>query len=187
MYTRCTTENAAAKQRLFQDTLLSQLKHQAYEEITVTQLCELTKLSRKVFYRLFDCKDDVLCALIDTTLRDFHFYKSREDTLEGELRRVFSYWLEQAPLLDALARNRQTALLMERNLMYISPEDPETIHAIQAAGLPYQEETLLFFLSGISGLLIYWHHTGYRRSVEDMAKIAAELLTRPPIPPQMYP
>ena len=71
--------------------------------------------------------------------------------------------------------------------MHISPEDPETLQIIQAAGLPYQEELLLFFLSGITGLLVYWHHTGYRRSVEEMACIAAELLTRPPLSPQLRP
>lgn len=181
MYTFCATEKAAAKQQQFQDALLRAMKYHAYSEITVTQLCKEAGLSRKTFYRLFGCKEDVLCALIDSALLRYDSLRPAESSLEVHMHRMFSYWKEQAPLLDALGRNHQNALLIERGLIHLSGENSNAAHYLNVENIPNQREALLFFLSGVLGLVIYWHHTGFSRSVEEMAAIAGQLLTHPPL------
>ena len=65
MYHQCTTEKTANQQQIFCDALYSAMHERLYADITITDLCNQTRLSRNIFYRLFDCKDDVLYANIE--------------------------------------------------------------------------------------------------------------------------
>lgn len=181
MYRRCTTEKAAAQQRQFQKALLSSMKNQSYSEVSVTDLCRQTGLSRKTFYRLYENKDDVLCAMLDGALYKMSQHQEPKRTIHEDLHRVFSYWKEQKEVLDVLSNNHQTYLLLERALYYVSSEDPETQRALGVAGHPHKEEILLFVLGGIMSLIIRWHHSDYAKSTKEMAQLAAQLLTCPPL------
>lgn len=181
MYHNCTTEKSAAQQLLFQKCLLEIMAKQSYSEITVTSLCQATGLSRKIFYRLFDTKDDVFCAAIDQVLRRYAMEKTPSESLLDNLAEVFYYWRGQQTLLQAVAENHQMALLCERCIYFINHENRSTQKWVGAIDHPYSTEIILFFVSGIMGLIIYWHHTGYVRTPEEMARIAQELLTNPPL------
>lgn len=181
MYRKCTTEKAAAQQRRFQEALLASMKNQSYSEITVTDLCRQTGLSRKTFYRLYENKDDVICALLDGVLYKMSQYQQPKRTIHEALRRVFSYWKEQKEVLDVLSNNHQTYLLLERALNYVSSEDSEIQRALGVVGHPHKEEILLFVLGGIMSLIIRWHHSDYAKSMEEMTQLAAKLLMSPPL------
>jgi len=181
VYHNCTTEKSAAQQLLFQQTLLESMAKQAYSDITVTSLCQATGLSRKVFYRLFDTKDDVFCAAIDQALRRYSMEKTLSESLLDNLVAVFRYWRSQETLLRAVAENHQMSLLCERCIHFINHENRGARKWVGAIDHPYSTEIILFFVSGIMGLIIYWHHTGYVRTPEEMARIAQELLTNPPL------
>lgn len=180
MYRKCTTQKAAQQQRQFQDALLWAMKNRSYAQITVTDLCRQTALSRKTFYRLFENKDDVLCALLDGVLSNMSQYLQKQ-TIHEDLQRIFSYWKEQSAVLDALSSNHQSYLLLERALYYVSSEDFQAQRALGVAGHPHKEEMLLFVLGGIMSLIIRWHHSGYAKSTEEMAQLAAQLLVSPPL------
>lgn len=181
MYRKCTTEKAAAQQRRFQEALLSAIKKQSYSQVTVTDLCRLTGLSRKTFYRLYENKDDVLYAMLDGVLYNMPQHQDPKQSLHECLYRVFSYWKEQKDILDALSDNHQTYLLLERALYYVSSEDLQTQRALGVMGHPHKEEILLFVLGGIMSMTILWHHSGYAKSIEEMAQLAALLLMSPPL------
>ena len=181
MYHICTTERAAAQQLAFQQCLLEAMHSRPYHEITVTGLCEAANLSRKTFYRLYDNKDDVFCALIDQMLRKFESEKLPDRTFHDELRRMFLFWRSQEKLLDAVAKNHMMAMLTDRCLLYLSDEDPLAKYWLGVIDHPFSPEMMVYFVSGIMGLLIYWHHSGYRRSLDEMTQIAVILLTKPPL------
>lgn len=181
MYRKCTTERAAAQQQIIQQCLLDAVQNRPYQEITVTSLCEAANLSRKTFYRLFDSKDDVFCALIDQVLRQFEAEQLPARTVYTELHRMFSYWRRQEVLVGAVAKNHLISMLAERFLHYLTYEDPVTKYWVGAIDHPFSKEILVYFASGIMGLLINWHHTGYSRSTEEMAQIAVQILTQAPL------
>lgn len=181
MYRKCTTEKAVAQQRQFQKALLSSMKNQSYSEITVTGLCRQTNLSRKTFYRLYENKDDVLCAMLDGFFYQMSQYQEPRKSIREELYRIFSYCKEQKSVLDVLSKNHLSYLLLERALYYVSSEDTLTQRALAAEGHPHKDEILLFLLSGIMSLIIRWHHSGYARSTEEMAQLAMQLLIHPPL------
>ena len=179
MYKLCTTEKSANQQRIFTHTLLRLMGEMSYSEISVTELCQRADLSRKTFYRLFGCKDDVLYALVDSYFHAYSAQPTSEPSIYGHMHRVFSFWKENRDLLDALSKNQQSGLLIERQLAHILREEPQALAEIGAADSPYQQEIMVFFLSALSGLLITWHHDGFRRSVEEMANLCVALLTQP--------
>ena len=56
---------AAESRRKMVRALLALMRQYDYREITVTQIAQEARLSRKTFYRLFSDKDDILNLLFD--------------------------------------------------------------------------------------------------------------------------
>lgn len=180
MYRSCATEKSARQQRLLAQSLLATMQATPYGEICVTQLCEKAQLSRKTFYRLFGCKDDVLYVLIDHALTDFvHFQPTDVPILcgpEGDLHRFFGYWQTQKPLLDALYTNRQIPLLTERMLALVAQEHWDELYHFRHTDPEKREEHLVFFTSGLLGVLISWYLSGFRKSPAQMARVVYQMV-----------
>lgn len=185
MYKICTTEKSAAQQRAVELCLMDAMQRQSFEEITVMSLCEQSGISRRNFYRLFDNKDDVLNALIDHTIVDYSKFDLPADQIHSdipkELLLFFTYWYQQKPLLDVLQKNHLSNLLLERCMMHVASEDPQTMRMIGADNLKKGIETLVFFMHGFIGLVVYWHHSGYEKTIGEMSSIAQELFSNPPV------
>lgn len=184
MYKRCTTEKSAAWQRTLEQTLLSWMADIPFDEISVRSLCAATGISRKTFYRLFSSKEDVLCALIDNAYWGYVHYQdpnlsAKEDPMRG-LQNFFSYWRYQKPLLDALHANKKTGMLIERSVEYILSEDADILRVFGADDTKYSREYLMFYSSGIMSLILFWHHSGYEKSIEEMATVFHTLMSQPP-------
>ena len=113
MYRQCTTEKTAQQQKVFHIALYEAMQDQRYCDISITDLCAQTGLSRNIFYRLFDCKEDVLYALIDHSFfecaKTLQYGTSREN-----LYAFYTYWRNQKPFLDLLKKNRLESLLSVR-------------------------------------------------------------------------
>lgn len=180
MYRTCTTEKTAAQQHRTEQALRQLLHQQPYEQITVCQLCQRAGLSRKSFYRLFSGKEGVLCALIDHTLMEFITFPSqpvREPELQPGLVRFFRYWKYNRDLLGILVRNGQLALLMERELLHVYADRATVRSFFGVEEHPDAKSMLMFYLSGIMGLLMYWYSTDFAASEEHMAHLLGKAVT----------
>ena len=78
-----TTNGKIAEQskKKIADALLAVMRQYDYKEITITQLAQEAKLSRKTFYRLFGDKDDVLSYLFETMYIDCFAYIDRKSVV----------------------------------------------------------------------------------------------------------
>ena len=180
MYTLCATEKDAALQRQFEMSFLDLLLETSYDSIPVSEICRRAGCSRKVFYRLFQQKADVLDALIDHTLLDFENYAPEDSVGKGNLHRFFSYWKYHDRLLKALAAQQATGLLTERAIRHVLREDSLVLRTFGAED-HFGRETVVFFLSGVFALVRDWQESGYRRSVEEMSDLLMGLLCTTPI------
>lgn len=180
MYKTCSTEKSVQQQRLLAQSLLSIMLVTPYAEISVTALCEKANLSRKTFYRLFGCKDDVLCALIDHTLTDYFAFQPRDLPLlpgpQRDLQRFFAYWQLQKPLLDVLLKNRRTRLLNERFLTLVLQEHWSDRIPFHAPDPETRREQLIFFISGLLGCLLNWHQSGFDKTPTQMATTVFQMV-----------
>lgn len=186
MYKQCTTEKTITQQRAVKSCLLKLMQTQPYDKITVTALCQQAGITRRIFYRLFDTKDDVLYALIDHTLLRFPalpIAANREpDVVRAAIRESLLFWQMQKPLLDALEKNAAIGLLMERTISHIAYNDLETLRSLGAENDPNKMYIVRFCILGIMGLVVQWHNSNYEKSIEEMITIEYQLLTSAHIP-----
>ena len=190
LYRHCTTEKTAAQQRLFERTLLEATHHQPYQDISVSQLCQLSGLSRKTFYRLFENKEDVLVALIDHTIMEYETFIGPSDSIGknilNEPMNYFAYWRCHKQLLDILAKTNKTALLLERSVDHILREQREVRAHFGVDQEPYAEDALMFYVSGMMSLVIRWYQSDFARPESEMAELLNRLLYTPPVKHAKY-
>lgn len=186
MYKLCKTEQSAARQHQLEQGLLQAMLMQQYEEISISDLCDRLGIPRKSFYRYFSSKDGALAALLDHTLMEFEQsdqlgLKVKPGTAAGDLERYFVFWQERKDLLDALERSRLSGMLVERSTSHALNERlmPRYLKNLSA---DEQSMALTFCVCGLLSMVIQWHHSGYKESALEMAKIATMMLTRPLIP-----
>ena len=176
MYRKCATEISVQHQKQVTESLLELMQKMPYEDITVTQLCEAAGITRRIFYHLFSNKAGALNALIDHKILAIESY-GRE--IPNETLRFFCYWKDQKALLDALAENGMSGLLLERMIGCVLTEDYDVRYWLQRNGWSdNSKEVIIFGLSGLMGLVYSWYYEGYQRAPEEMAAVIEKIATR---------
>lgn len=187
MYKLCKSEQSAIRQRQLELGLLDMMGTRRYEDITVSELCDYLQIPRKSFYRYFSSKDGALHALIDHTMLDYEgfnvvYTNGERRTPERELQQFFQFWVEHKPLLDALAKSGMSGTLVERAMGYSVIDSMSSSRFLQDETLFARQQVMLFCISGLMSMVLSWHHEGYPQSAEQMAAIAARLVTQPLFP-----
>lgn len=179
MYRQCTTEKTSIQQKQFETTLLAMMQEYAYNEISITELCKTAGLTRNIFYRLFDCKDDVLFFLIDNCfLECSNTY--RDANPQEKLIHFFEFWKSKKIILEALNKNQLGVYLVTRGIPCCFLTDIGLQQFIDTDLQEYNKEIISFYLSGFVGLLFYWYNNNFHRSAEEMAEIAYQIALKQP-------
>lgn len=179
MYTLCTTEKTAQQQQIFEQTFLQMMLEMYYDEITVSDLCRRAGLSRKIFYRLYEKKADILYSMIDRALMEVDYYTPEESVAPGELHRFFAYWKHKKDLLDALLKHQNSSLLTDRAIRFAMREEGSPVRSFGSDKEKGSYEAIVFYLSGIFSLLLIWHAQGYDKSIDEMSALMMDILTTP--------
>lgn len=176
MYRKCATEISVRHQKQVADALLTLMEKMPYEDITVTQLCRSAGVTRRIFYHLFNNKTDALWAMIDHTLLEVNSFRPEipDDTL-----RFFLYWQGNRQLLDVLQKNGLSGTLLERMIVCVLNEEYDLRHWLKSRGWHEEKDVIIFFLSGIMGLVFRWYFSGFRETPEEMAALMKKILTTP--------
>ncbi len=182
MYRKCTTEKTAFQQKQFEKVLLESMLEMPYKEITVSELCRKTGLTRNIFYRLFEEKDDVLYALLDHTIMEFSTFAANTQTKNPNLQQLEAfliYWDHHRNILDALDKNEISNRLIERTFFYALNENGEFLRHLNVAPEDGQTEKALFAINGLISTIVYWHHVGNQKSPMEKAAALFKLITEP--------
>lgn len=179
MYTMCVTEKAAEQQKIFEQTFLQMLLESDYDNITISDLCRRAGLSRKIFYRLFEKKADILYSMIDRALMEVDYYIPDDSVGPGELHRFFAFWLHKKDLLDALLKHQTSSLLTDRAIRFAMREVGSPVRSFGAEAEKGSYDAVVFYLSGIFSVLLVWHAQGYDKSIDEIATLMKDLLTTP--------
>ena len=179
MYKHCATEESARRQRQLERCLQELMETENYAHITISHICDRAGISRKSFYRYFSSKEGCLYALLDHAIFDGAAYYLPDHRTGHSNRlsyeRFFSYWKGNAPLLDALDRNNMVMLLAERTLAYCIQEEQE-FRSFFREQAEESSERSVFYISGVTGLVLAWHKNGFSKSVAQMAKILSDMI-----------
>ncbi len=176
VYRHCTTENSAERQHQFENALLELMGQRNYSQIAIMDICGRVGLSRKSFYRYFSSKDSCLCAMVDRAILEVADIPNPGEPLSVMLERYFESWSQKKPLLDVLSRNELGNLFFERSMACAAQEFGirEYLHD---NGSSYTQT--IFFLSGLTGVLLKWHQEGFRQTPAQLAGTLADFLPQP--------
>lgn len=188
MFKQCKTENSKKRQLLLENTFFELLKTKYYENITVSEISEKANVPRKAFYRYFDCKEDILSALISHTLEGYqeHYLKVKPDrrTMKGELKCFFEFWIlePRKTLLKVLNKN---SLLGHLNKFSLDYENNNYVNASKF--LPgdlegHRTYVFNFAISGLMAMMLDWFNKGCKTSTDEMAEIASRMISKPLFP-----
>ena len=189
MYKLCKTEQSAQRQRQLEEGLLRAMSTVRYEEITVSDLCRQMEIPRKSFYRYFTSKDGALHALIDHTLMEFEgavdadvYVPGEKRSLSRDLERFFRFWQNRKTLLDALERSDMSGILIKRAIDYALTEVVFPGRFLPGESRQTQNHVVMFGVCGLMSMMLQWHKSGFEESLQDLARVAARLLTEPLFP-----
>ena len=180
MYKICITEQSAKRQRELEAGLLTAMQSHQYEDISVSDLCDMMNIPRKSFYRYFSSRDGALFALIDHTMMDFtgDFFSHELTATVDTLERFFQFWKQQEPLLTALRRSDLSGILVQRSVIKAVEDDLVARQFFRDLEKSSQLYVVNFLVSGLLSLVLQWHVGGFRETPRQLAELAAEILTR---------
>ena len=181
MYNKCVTDKAASQQRKFESALLELMKDRLFEDISISELCRYTGLSRKTFYRLYETKGDVVYAMIDHTILEEATCEPDPSVAPGELHQFLAFWRSRKELLDVLQKNQISALLSQQAANSALQETPDRLVLFGLEGNVTARDMMLFYLSGLFALVLDWHGRGFDRSIDEVCNVMMELLSKTPI------
>lgn len=173
----CTNEKTASRQRWIENGLLELMQQHRFEKITVTELCRHLQLSRRSFYRYFEDMEDVLDSLMNRTFQEMAPLNT-PFSIE-ELTSSYDFWLRRKRLLSALAHSEMYGKIVEYTLKYVDEEALKRYLYADVMELDISHEINLFVVSGLASLLVSWYTEGFRKTPEEMARIAYRMLSVP--------
>lgn len=151
---------------VIRQALLSLLKEQTIDKITVADICRLSEINRATFYRHYENQYSVLFELEDDLLGQI----PGSDDPEDRLVKVFTAFGEKREewtlLLSAHPEKSFSARLYQAFQSWFPLVQPS----------PRREKRHCFLLHGLSGLLTHWAEGGFREPADEMVDCAIGFL-----------
>ena len=156
-----TTNGRIAEQskKKIANALLVVLQQYDYKEITITQLTQEAKLSRKTFYRLFTYKEDVLSYLFENLyIECFEQIKSQRTQCYWDIVQCyFDFWEERKALLHIFRQSTLLPVLFDGAYKYSLSifeyvRSKDVVEQLSEQ-LPY---LLAYSIGGMHSMLLKW-------------------------------
>ena len=176
MYLKCVTEKTSGQQKMFEDALFRLMKGKDFDKISVVEICDTAGITRRIFYRLFETKQDCLVSAIDHKILESESYRSKEG--RRDFYQVLEFIKVERDFFDVLAKNNHVGLFMDRVLEYINKENTYVKSLMGIYGSA-EKELLVYSISGFIGMIFYWASTNYEKSIEEMADMLVMLMRNP--------
>lgn len=112
MYKNCVRSTSVQRQAEILDCFVRLMETEGYRPLTIRHICQELGLSRTVFYRYFEAKEDLLTALEDQIIMKLELEpSSMEDNFSLPW---FLFWQKNHRLMRVLDENGLAAHLSER-------------------------------------------------------------------------
>lgn len=162
--------------RDFENALITLLEKNAFESLTVDQICKEALMHRSSFYRYFSDKYDLLEQTLNAQINKLTENTDSEDDI---IKQLLSYIDKNKDVIRHLAPNSARSSLYTEILNILSQvllerrnletNDP-IVTALQKSDNP---EMLAYVLSGaIIGTFYWWQGNNYDVPTEDVIKFA---------------
>ena len=173
MYTKILEPMELGSQNRIQSALLSLMEKHPYSKISVSQICQVAKVSRQTYYRLFDTKDDILILYLNKIMSEHLLSKVLLDTPSTpELLQFFLFFTGYKDLLELLYKNDKMYLLQHALTQYGNIFINEPIFRI-AHGRDYAAD---FIASTLCSALSVWTKIEFKTSCSVLTSYVSQFL-----------
>lgn len=164
-------------QSFITDAFLDLIQAKPLAEITITELCEHAKISRRTFYRHFKDLHGVAeyysNHLMENLADTLNHYLNKTKTLNRkEVAQIFFRFLEPyAAIISCFHQNGLEDILFTayiKNLSMLPYKEPMP----SAQKTQSNQYFLAFLLGGLWSLLTVWIQNGLKKSPEELSEIA---------------
>lgn len=173
-------------QQLLETALLSLIKEQEFDAISVQEIIDRANVGRATFYAHYDNKEDLLETgfegLLATLRERQREARSRGSGTDEELfafsRHLLAHANEHRAIFPAMVSKRGGALiqhLLRQLLVKVVRDDVKAMRAQIAARQLPEEAIVQFIAGGLFGLLMWWLSGKMRLSVEEVNEIFRRL------------
>ncbi len=147
-------------------------KHQ-FNEVTITQITNLAGVSRMAFYRNYNVKEDIITTYLDELFNEFmnEIKNSRASEKYDVALLYFSYFKERKDFIEVLIKSGLIYIFYDRLSCYLF----NFLESIGGNNLPYNNYLTRYASGGLYSILIEWINNDTKESVEEMAKLIAEI------------
>lgn len=139
--------------------LFSIMEQYNFKDITVTQIAQESNLSRKTFYRLYNCKEDILNEFFTEIYNEClqEIKKQQISSYWSVVQLYFDFWEQRYDLILLLKKHDLLPLLMDYSLknspaIFATVRSDEIVQKF-APLLPYM---LSYAVGGMHSMLITW-------------------------------
>lgn len=169
------SENPTAiqSQKWVVTSFLNLLTKKPYSQLTVTKICQESKLDRRTFYRNFESKEDVLKTYLNQ-LGDEYLERLEEKenlTSNDAIIIYFTFWKEHMEFLKIIQRDQLIYLIVQEYEGLL-----QHIYNMLHEGKESNQYQLAFNIGGFFNVLSKWISDGARIKPEEMATTVLQLL-----------
>ena len=177
------TERTLRRKEEIEAALLELMHSTSYQQITVTDLTKHLDVARKSFYYYFPSKDACFESLVDRLIQESALHVSRKLTDDQQIVQIYEenlrFWICQKPFLDLVIKNNLGHILLARTMHHIRQEEKLVQTLLRTPSVEFDEDILLFYVTGHQGLLLNWCAQNFTLSVEEMARKYLRLMHTP--------
>lgn len=148
------------------DALFSLMKRRPFNQISVTEICEEAAIGRKIFYRNFELREDVIDFQLDVLIDE---YKKKISLLsyEQNLHYHFEFIQENADYFFALYKNGLSLLAYDKFSVLLPATMP-----VWSENPIEQEYRSAYIISGIEAIQRVWISRGCKESIDEVVEVA---------------
>lgn len=171
-----TNPSALRSREWLTNALLALLKTQAYEEITIKEICQKAGLSRQTFYQIFDSKDEVVEYQFVRLFSEF-----RDDC--GDFERIslgelsfnfFSFFKKHSDFVCVMTSNNMSYLL-EQEFERFLPQIDLFRHINETE--EYPDYSVCYMAGALCQILIHWYDKGMDLPTEKIARFTERAIS----------
>lgn len=163
---------ALQSKKMLTNGLIKLMETNDYSMITVTQICQEAKLSRRTFYRLYQTKEAILHEHMDFLAEEFMSMVTKAAPRHyTEVAKIyFEFWKQHEIFLNLLKKNKMLEIIY-RTAGEIAPVIFQTVKPDVQLDVEVLSFSLSYSLGGLNGMLIRWVEEGMKMSSEQVKTI----------------
>ncbi|WP_069999156.1 TetR/AcrR family transcriptional regulator [Cellulosilyticum sp. I15G10I2] len=177
-----TRENPASTRSKMYLTaaLLELMDEKSYESISIKELTDRAKLSRRTFYTNFETKEDILKYHIDTLVREYiEILQTYECLTPRDIaKEYFSFWFSHRNLLYLLKKNNIPVLIKAFSEFLRDMDSLLIIKDRRFTDSELQYYDAVFVAGGLWNLLNVWVENDFDKNDEEMTDIFMKIFNK---------